>query len=70
MAVSLKLSWIKSIKRFTVNDLQQLLKLMLPFKLSDAGLLGNILQLASGFVALCLETEGVALIVARGGLVV
>jgi hypothetical protein len=36
---------------------------MLPFELSDAGFLGNIFQLALGFVALLLETEGVALVV-------
>jgi hypothetical protein len=43
---------------------------MLPFELSDASLLGNIFQLAQGFVALRLEPEGVALVVARGGVVV
>jgi hypothetical protein len=43
---------------------------MLPFELGDAGFLGNIFQLAPGFVALRLETEGVALVVARGGVVV
>jgi hypothetical protein len=43
---------------------------MLPLELSDAGFLGNLSQLAPGFVALCLETEGVALVVARGGVVV
>jgi hypothetical protein len=43
---------------------------MLPFELSDAGFLGNIFQLAPGFVALRLETEGIALVVARGGVVV
>jgi hypothetical protein len=46
---------LKSIKRFTVNGLQQLLALMFPFELSDAGLLGNIFQLAPGFIALRLE---------------
>jgi hypothetical protein len=40
---------------------------MLPFKLGDAGFLGNLSQLALGFVALRLETEGIALVVARGG---
>jgi hypothetical protein len=39
---------------------------MLPFELGDAGFLGNIFQLAPGFFALRLETEGVALVVARG----
>jgi hypothetical protein len=43
---------------------------MLPFELSDVGLLGNIFQLAPGFIALCLEPEGVALVVARGRVVV
>jgi hypothetical protein len=43
---------------------------MLPFELGNAGFLGNIFQLAPGFVALRLETEGVTLIVARGGEVV
>jgi hypothetical protein len=43
---------------------------MLPFELVDAGFLGNLSQLAPGFVALRLETEGVALVVARGGVVV
>jgi hypothetical protein len=43
---------------------------MLPFKLSDAGFLGNIFQLLPGFVALRLEMEGVALVVERGGVVV
>jgi hypothetical protein len=37
---------------------------MLPFEQSDAGFLGNIFQLAPGFVTLHLETEGVALVVA------
>jgi hypothetical protein len=61
---------LKSIKKFIVNGLQQLLALMLPFELSDADLLGNIFQLASGFVAFRLEPEGVALVVARGRVVV
>jgi hypothetical protein len=43
---------------------------MLPFELGDVGFLGNIFQLAPGFVALRLETEGVTLVVARGGVVV
>jgi hypothetical protein len=43
---------------------------MLPFELGDASFLGNIFQLAPGFVVLRLETEGVALVVARGGVVV
>jgi hypothetical protein len=43
---------------------------MLPFELSDAGLLGNIFKLAPGFVALRLEPEGVALVVERGRIVV
>jgi hypothetical protein len=43
---------------------------MFPFELGDAGFLGNLSQLASRFVALCLETEGVALVMARGGVVV
>jgi hypothetical protein len=43
---------------------------MLPFELSDARFLGNLSQLALGFVTLRLETEGVALIVVRGGVVV
>jgi hypothetical protein len=60
---------LKLIKRFTVNGLQQLLALMLPFKLGDSGLLGNIFQLAPGFVALRLEPEGVVLVVARGRIV-
>jgi hypothetical protein len=43
---------------------------MLPFELSDASFLGNLSQLAPGFVTLRLETEGVALAVARRGVVV
>jgi hypothetical protein len=43
---------------------------MLPFELSDASFLGNLYQLAPGFVTLRLEAEGVALAVARGGVVV
>jgi hypothetical protein len=43
---------------------------MLPFELGDAGFLGNLSQLAPGFVTLRLETEGVTLVVARGGVVV
>jgi hypothetical protein len=70
MAVSSKLSWIKSIKEFTVNCLQQLLALVLPFELGDASFLGNFSQLAPGFVTLRLETEGVALAVAQRGVVV
>jgi hypothetical protein len=54
---------LKSIKRFTVNGLQQLLALMLPFELGDSSLLGNIFQLTPGFFTLRLEPEGVALIV-------
>jgi hypothetical protein len=61
---------LKSIKKFTVNDLQQLFALMLPFELSDAGLLGNILQFVPGFVALRLEPEGIALVLVRGRVVV
>jgi hypothetical protein len=56
-------------KRFTVNGLQQLLALVLPFKLSDSRLLGNIFQLAPGFLKLR-EPEGVALTVARRRIVV
>jgi hypothetical protein len=55
---------LKSIKKFTVSGLQQLFALMLPFELSDASFLGNIFQLAPGFVALRLKPEGVALVVA------
>jgi hypothetical protein len=43
---------------------------MLPFELGDASFLGNLSQLAPGFVTLRLETEGVALALARGGVVV
>jgi hypothetical protein len=43
---------------------------MFPFELSDADFLGNLSQFALGLVALRLETEGVALIVERGGVVV
>jgi hypothetical protein len=43
---------------------------MLPFELGDAGFLGNLSQFAPGFVALRLETEGIALVVERGGVVV
>jgi hypothetical protein len=46
------------------HGLQQLLALMLPFELGNADFLRNIFQLAPGFVALRLETEGVALVVA------
>jgi hypothetical protein len=37
---------------------------MLPFELSDASFLGNLSQLAPGFVTLRLEMEGVAFAVA------
>jgi hypothetical protein len=47
-----------------------MLALMLPFELGDACFLGNLSQLAPGIVALRLETEGVTLVVARGGVVV
>jgi hypothetical protein len=57
-------------KGFTVNSLQQLFTLILPFELSDVGFLGTFSQLASGFVMLRLETEGVALAVGHGGVVV
>jgi hypothetical protein len=57
-------------KGYTVNGLQQLFTLILPFELSDAGFLGNFSQIASGFVTLRLETEGVALAVGHGGVVV
>jgi hypothetical protein len=40
---------------------------MLPFELSDAGLLGNFSQLALGFVTLRLEAEGITLAVGQGG---
>jgi hypothetical protein len=43
---------------------------MLPFELGDAGFLGNHTKLTTGFVALRLETEGAALVVVRGGVVV
>jgi hypothetical protein len=43
---------------------------MLPFELSDASFLGNLSQLVPGFFTLRLETEGVSLAVARGGVVV
>jgi hypothetical protein len=43
---------------------------MLPFELGDASFLGNLSQLAPGFVTLRLETEGIALAVERGGVVV
>jgi hypothetical protein len=46
------------------------LALVLPFELSDSGLLGNIFQLTPGFLKLRLETEGVALAVARRRIVV
>jgi hypothetical protein len=42
---------------------------MFPFELSDIGFLGNLSQLAPGFVALRFETEGIALVVARGRVV-
>jgi hypothetical protein len=57
-------------KGFTVNGLQQLFTLILPFELSDAGFLGNFYQLAPGFVTLRLEMEGVALAVGHRGVVV
>jgi hypothetical protein len=43
---------------------------VLPFELGDFGLLGNIFQLASGFLKLRLEPESVALTVARRRIVV
>jgi hypothetical protein len=42
---------------------------MFPFELSDIGFLGNLSQLVPGFVALRFETEGIALVVARGRVV-
>jgi hypothetical protein len=70
MVVSSKLSWIKSIKKFTINGLEQLFALMLPFKFGDVSFLGNFSQLTLGFVTLRLEAEGVTLAVARRGVVV
>jgi hypothetical protein len=55
---------LKQITRFTVDGLQQLLALVLPFKLGDFGLLGDVSQLAPGFIALRLEPAGVAITVA------
>jgi hypothetical protein len=43
---------------------------MLSFELNDASFLGNLSQLAPGFITLRLETEGVVLTLARGGVVV
>jgi hypothetical protein len=43
---------------------------VLPFELGDSGLLGNIFQLAPGFIALCLKLEGVTLVLARRRIVV
>jgi hypothetical protein len=43
---------------------------MLPFELGDASFLGSLSKFASSFVTLRLETEGIALAVARGGVVV
>jgi hypothetical protein len=57
-------------KGYTVNGLQQLFALILPFEFGDAGFLGNFSQLAPGFIMLRLETEGVALAVGHGGVVV
>jgi hypothetical protein len=55
---------LKQITRFTVDGLQQLLALVLPFELGDSDLLGDISQLAPGFIALRLEPAGVAITVA------
>jgi hypothetical protein len=57
-------------KGYTVNGFQQLFTLILPFELSDTGFLGNLSQLAPGFVTLRLEMEVVALAVGHGGVVV
>jgi hypothetical protein len=43
---------------------------MLPFELGDASFLGNFSKLTPGFVTLRLEAEGVALALARRGVVV
>jgi hypothetical protein len=43
---------------------------MLPFKLGNAGLLGDIFQLAPSFFMLRLESESSALVVAPGRVVV
>jgi hypothetical protein len=47
-----------------------LLALVLPFELSDSGLLRHVFQLATGFLKLHLEPESVALTVARRRIVV
>jgi hypothetical protein len=58
---------LKQITRFTVDGLQQLLALVLPFELGDSGLLGDISQLVPGFIALRLEPVGVAITIVRAG---
>jgi hypothetical protein len=40
---------------------------VLPFELGDSGLLGDVSQLAPGFIALRLEPAGTAITVARAG---
>jgi hypothetical protein len=55
----------KQIKGFTIDGLQQLFALVLPFELGDSDLLGDVFQLVLGFIALGLESEGVTLVVAR-----
>jgi hypothetical protein len=52
---------------FTVNGLQRLFTLILPFEFSDTGFLGNFSQLVPGFVTLRLETEGVLLAAGHRG---
>jgi hypothetical protein len=58
---------LKEITRFTVDGLQQLLALVLPFDLGDSILLGDVSLLALGFVALRLEPTGIAVTVAQAG---
>jgi hypothetical protein len=70
MTVSSRLSWIEVNQEIYRQWSPTAACAMLPFDLSDAGFLGNIFQLTPGFVALCLEPEGVALVVARGRVVV
>jgi hypothetical protein len=58
---------LKQITRFTVDSLQQLLVLVLPFELGDSGLLGDVSQLAPGFIVLRLEPVGIAITETRAG---
>ena len=53
------------IMNLTIDGVQELLPLMLPFELGDTGFFGDGLQFSSGLVALLEEMAGVAVSVPR-----